>query len=134
MSRLRALIAFGSFTLAALAVTSAAHAQGECDKYTTSYDKTYCMAKLFVESDKDLNEVYGALTKVIGEPVRLQLRDTQRTWIRYRDHACEAKGTIDVDCNYRVNHERANYLRDRLTECKAGTCRNPMIVSRSWKE
>jgi uncharacterized protein YecT (DUF1311 family) len=134
MSRLRALIVIGSFTLASLSVAPAARAQGECDRYTTSYDKTYCMAKLFVESDKDLNEVYGALSKVIGEPVRLQLRDTQRTWIKYRDHACESKGTIDVQCNYRVNHDRANYLRDRLLECKAGACRNAMIGQRSWKE
>ena len=39
--------------------SSAAYAQSECDKYKTSYDKTYCFAKLFLESDKELNTIYG---------------------------------------------------------------------------
>ena len=49
--------------LAAWAFCSSAHAAGECDKYTTSYDRTYCLAKLFIESDKELNEIYKALTR-----------------------------------------------------------------------
>ena len=132
MSGFCKLIAFAAFTAATLGVTSAAQAQDECAKYTTSYDKTYCFAKLFVESDKDLNTVYGDLAKVVSQPVRIQLRDTQRSWITYRDQACQSKGTINVDCNYRVNRDRTIYLHDRLTECRAGTCRNEKLVAPSW--
>ena len=32
-----------------------------CDKYKNSYDRTYCLSKLFVESDKELNDVYKEL-------------------------------------------------------------------------
>ena len=57
--------------LAAWAFCSSAHVAGECDKYTTSYDRTYCLAKLFIiESDKELNEVYKALGKQINADVR----------------------------------------------------------------
>ena len=116
---------------AAFLIPAAAYASDECEK-RTSYDKTYCMAKLFVESDKELNSTYNELRGKIGAASKEQLKSTQVAWIRHRDNACEAYGTIDVDCNYRVNRERAEYLRDRLRECKAGTCRSDMIVKRSW--
>jgi uncharacterized protein YecT (DUF1311 family) len=113
-------------------VTSVAQAQSECDKYKTSYDKTYCFAKLFLESDKELNAVYGDLRGQLKETARKQLTDVQRDWIKYRDGKCESSGAIDVDCNYRVNRDRAEYLRDRARECKAGTCRDELIAKKSW--
>lgn len=119
--------------LAAWTFCSSAHADGECDKYTTSYDRTYCFSKLFVESDKELNEVYKALGKQINADVREDLKIIQRKWMKYRDNVCQPEsGTINVDCNYRVNRERTEYLRDRLRECKAGTCRPDMIAQQSW--
>ncbi|AOY94398.1 hypothetical protein BKK79_20790 [Cupriavidus sp. USMAA2-4] len=122
-----------ALTLALLGLASAAaHAEGECDKYRTSYDKTYCFAKLFVESDKELNAVYGELRGVIKEGPKQKLKDTQLDWIKYRDASCESSGSINVDCNYRVNRARTEYLRDRLRECKAGTCRDDMIAGKSW--
>jgi uncharacterized protein YecT (DUF1311 family) len=116
-----------------LCSSATASAEGECDKYTTSYDKTYCFAKLFVESDKELNAVYKELKDALKDDVKQQLTTTQRGWIKYRDTSCSVEGTIDVDCNYRVNRDRTEYLRDRLRECKAGTCRNEMISQKSWK-
>ncbi|MFA9440807.1 lysozyme inhibitor LprI family protein [Uliginosibacterium sp. sgz301328] len=121
-------------TVALLAGASfAARAANECDKYKTSYDKTYCFAKLFLESDKELNSAYNELRGLIKDPVRDQLKSTQLEWIKYRNASCEERGAIDVDCNYRVNRDRAEYLRDRVRECKAGTCRNDMIGAKSWK-
>ena len=92
-----------------------------------------CLAKLFIESDKELNEVYKALGKQINADVREDLKIIQREWMKYRDSVCQPEsGTINVDCNYRVNRERTEYLRDRLRECKAGTCRPDMIAQQSW--
>lgn len=118
---------------ALLGLGANAWAQGECDKYTTPYDRTYCFSKLFVESDKELNEVYKALREQLKGDVRQGLTQVQRDWIRHRDGACQPEaGTINVDCNYRVNRDRTEYLRDRLRECKAGTCRPEMITRPSW--
>ena len=114
--------------------TNTALAQGECDQYTTSYDKTYCLAKLFVESDKELNSVYKELRATVKAPLKQQLTETQRAWIKYRDDECQPRaGTINVDCNYTVNRKRTDYLRDRARECKTGTCRPDMIATRSWE-
>jgi uncharacterized protein YecT (DUF1311 family) len=108
-------------------------ADGECDKYTTSYDKTYCYSKLFIESDKELNEVYKNLNSAIkNADNKKQLVKVQREWIKYRDSTCSNEGLINVDCNYDVNRTRTEYLRDRLRECKTGNCRNDMIEKQSW--
>ena len=124
---------FSKILLIAVAMcSSAAYAQSECDKYKTSYDKTYCFAKLFLESDKELNTVYGELRGQVKDPVRTQLTEVQRDWIKHRDAQCESSGAINVNCNYRVNRDRAEYLRDRTRECKAGTCRDDMIGKKSW--
>lgn len=116
-----------------LMTSSVLLAAGECDKYVTPYDKTYCMGKLFVESDNELNVVYAELRKILNPQLKKNLTETQREWIKYRDNACQNQpGTINVDCNYRVNKERTEYLRDRLRECKTGNVREDMIIKKSW--
>jgi len=123
---------FATVLLGATA-TAARADMDECDKYKTSYDRTYCFAKLFTESDKELNAIYTELRGTIKEPAKQKLKETQREWMQYRDSSCEVTpGTINVDCNYRVNRDRTEYLRDRLRECRAGTCREDMIGRRSW--
>lgn len=115
-------------------LTQSVLAAGECDNYRTSYDRTYCYVKLFTESDNELNQVYKSLRDVLKDEQRKSLIETQRAWMKYRDQSCEAQtGTINVDCNYDVNRKRTDYLRDRLRECRAGTCRNDMIASPSWE-
>lgn len=111
------------------------HAQNtdSCDKFKTSYDKTYCVAKLFLESDKELNAVYTELRKPLKDTVKQQLTETQREWIKYRDASCERSGSINVSCNYKVNRERTEYLRDRARECKTGNCNDAAIAKKSWE-
>lgn len=110
-----------------------AFAQSECDQYTSSYDKTYCVSKLFFESDKELNSTYKELQGMVKGATKQQLVMVQRDWIKYRDQACSSnQGAINVDCNYDINRERTEYLRDRLRECKVGSCRQDMIGSKSW--
>jgi uncharacterized protein YecT (DUF1311 family) len=115
-------------------VSRTAKAEGECDKYLTSYDKTYCFAKLFLESDKELNTVYSDLRGLLKGNVKQQLTETQRDWIKYRDTSCERQGAINVGCNFKVNRERTEYLRDRLRECKTGNCRDEAISKKSWNQ
>ncbi|MBR7001523.1 MAG: DUF1311 domain-containing protein [Neisseriaceae bacterium] len=104
-----------------------------CSRYNTSYDRTYCLSKLFVESDNELNEVYKELRQKIDGGTREKLKQTQLSWIKYRNNRCETQpGTINVDCNYEVNRVRTEYLRDRLRECKTGACDKNAIVRPSW--
>lgn len=118
---------------AVLAAFSApALAANECDRYTTDYDRTYCMAKLSAASDTELNNVYKDLRKVIDSKTKKQLVSVQKDWIAHRDNLCSESGSINVDCNYRLTKERTDYLRDRLRECNTGTCRKDAILEPSW--
>ncbi|HEX7389917.1 MAG TPA: lysozyme inhibitor LprI family protein [Acidiphilium sp.] len=113
--------------------TSGSTLTEQCGSYRTAYDRTYCVTKLFLKSDQELNTVYGKLESAVAGDTRQGLVQVQRDWIRYRDHACEAgAGSIDVVCSYHVNHARTDYLRDRLRECKAGHCDKTLIVRKSW--
>lgn len=119
-------------SLTILFVAPSAVATEACEKFTTSYDRTYCMAKLFVESDNELNQVYKELKTYLKGDISKALTTTQRSWIKYRDNLCESDGNIAVDCNYEVNHSRSEYLRDRLRECKTGNCQADLIRRESW--
>ncbi len=121
--------------IAGLFCSKVTFAVGECDKYKSPYDKTYCFAKLFIESDNELNEVYRELMNNINrDEIKKKLIETQRQWIEFRNKTCEkTSGTIDVQCSYKVNKERTEFLRDRLRECKTGNCRNEEIYKKSWK-
>ena len=72
---IRTLIVLGVASLA----SQNAIALGECDKYRSSYDQTYCFSKLFVESDKELNAVYKDLRATLRESARAQLTEAQRS-------------------------------------------------------
>jgi uncharacterized protein YecT (DUF1311 family) len=107
-------------------------AADSCASPKTSYDKTYCQAKLFLEGDNELNEVYKDLSKEIKPEEKKKLVQAQRNWIKFRNGACESQGAINVDCNYKVNKERAEILRDRLRECKTGHCRGDLMSKEDW--
>lgn len=126
----RSAFAFSAFLF--LTLGTPAHAEDGCTNPKTPYDATYCLAKLFLESDKELNEVYKDLRAFLKDPVKKDLTNVQRQWIQYRDETCSNTGTINVDCNYKVNKERAEYLRDRLRECKTDHCQNDKIGMASW--
>jgi uncharacterized protein YecT (DUF1311 family) len=127
---IRALI--GLSLMLAAAIPSVLNAADGCQDPKTSYDRTYCIAKLFVESDNELNQVYKELKDSLNAEMKKKLTSIQREWLKYRDNSCEASGTIDVQCNYDVNRKRTEYLRDRLRECKTGHCREDLIGQKSW--
>ena len=91
------------------------------------------MSKISAEADNELNIVYKQLRSVINAATKKQLVYVQRDWLKYRSTMCESSGAIDVDCNYRLNKERTEFLRDRLRECRAGTCRTSAILNTYWQ-
>jgi uncharacterized protein YecT (DUF1311 family) len=115
-----------------LAVAATARAEDGCTNPKTSYDRTYCTAKLFLESDNELNAVYRELKGRVSKDAQGALTLVQREWIAYRDSACEVAGTINVKCNFDVNRARTEYLRDRLRECKTGHCQDALVGQKSW--
>jgi uncharacterized protein YecT (DUF1311 family) len=123
---------FITVNVLSLSLFSGLFAEDNCKEPRTSYDRTYCAAKLFLESDKELNAVYKELKGLIKPEVQKKLVLVQRDWIKYRDNQCESNGTIDVGCNHNVNVARIDYLRERLRETKAGQARPDLIEKQSW--
>ncbi|MCK3655275.1 hypothetical protein A4G19_05745 [Pasteurellaceae bacterium Macca] len=119
--------------LALLVAPTFAVADESCEHFKTSYDRTYCSAKSLIESDKALKKVYNKLKSQLNSELSKGLIQAQKDWIRHRDLACENNnGNLDVDCNFRINRERTDYLRDRLRECQAGRCQIHAITKQSW--
>ena len=103
-----------------------------CEKPAAGYDSTYCLAKLFVESDNELNDTYKNLSSLLNSDQKKKLIAVQRSWIKFRNSKCSDGGTITVDCNYDVNKNRAKFLLDRITECKIGSCKIDLIASENF--
>ncbi|HLP41678.1 MAG TPA: lysozyme inhibitor LprI family protein [Fibrobacteria bacterium] len=123
---------FATASVFCLSLFAGSFAEDNCKDPKTSYDRTYCAAKLFLESDKELNAVYKELKGMLKPEVQKKLVQVQRDWIKYRDNQCESNGTINVDCNHNVNVARIDFLRERLRECKAGQARPDLIEKQSW--
>ena len=103
-----------------------------CEKPAAGYDTTYCMAKLFVESDNELNDAYKNLSVLLNPEQKKKLIGAQRSWIKFRNVKCSDGGTIMVDCNYSVNKNRTKFFLDRITECKIGSCKNDLLGSEKF--
>ena len=119
------------FSLLLLSIASVNVFAG-CEKPAPGYDSTYCMAKLFVESDNELNDAYKNLSALLNSEQKKKLIGAQRSWIKYRNAKCSDGGTIMVDCNYEVNKNRTKFLLDRFTECKIGSCKNDLLGNENF--
>jgi uncharacterized protein YecT (DUF1311 family) len=113
-------------------ISTIAKAEDGCTNPKTNYDKTYCIAKLFVESDTELNVVYDELKTALTPNASKVLLTAQRKWLKFRDNNCSDKDGIMVDCNYHVNKYRTEKLRDRLRECKTGHCQDNLLSVEDW--
>jgi uncharacterized protein YecT (DUF1311 family) len=107
-------------------------ADNECGNYKTSYEQTFCLAKLILKSDNELNQVYSELMKKIKPDLQEKLKSVETDWIEYRNTSCSESCSIEMTCSSRVNRERIKYLQARLRECKAGSCNNDAIAAASW--
>ena len=71
----------------------------------------YCAQLAYEQSDRELNEVYQALSTRLDEPEKAALTEAQLTWLEYRDRHCEfaTRGSVGA-----TGHEgyRSNCLED----------------------
>lgn len=104
----------------------ATHAWAGCESPKPGYDTTYCTAKLFIESDQELNSAYSSLRSLLSENQKQILKRSQLAWIKYRDLWCSQSTdggvAISTSCSYKTNKARTKFLLDRITECKIGAC------------
>ncbi|WP_367111639.1 lysozyme inhibitor LprI family protein [uncultured Psychrobacter sp.] len=103
-----------------------------CDKPVNDFDGLYCLTKVYLEADKELNSSYGKLVKRLNSQQKTTLKRGQLAWIRARNDQCSYYDNsngffVNMDCATDMTTERVNFLNDRLRECNAGSCRDSRL-------
>ena len=66
----------------------AATTWADCNKTTSDYDVVYCGTKLYLQADKELNDVYPKLLAKLNTDGKQLLKTGQLAWIEGRNRQC----------------------------------------------
>lgn len=126
------------FLLPALLLLTAPALAEDCRDAATQTDMNICYSNAYRQRDAELNRVYGALRKGLGdrsEEIGL-LVAAQRAWIAFRDAECAYSAssvsggslypTVMAMCLDEVTHERIEKLKS-YGECAEGDLDCPAI-------
>lgn len=108
--------------LSSLPLHSTAQAQNSCNYPVGTFDQVYCVNKVMLQADAEMNTVYQKLLKKLTSSAQQTLRQTQRDWMAKRDAECVDGYTVYVKCAHDMTVSRLNFLNDRLRECNAAGC------------
>lgn len=101
-------------------------AESACDHPKNDFDGLYCMNKVYMQADKELNESYGKLAKQLDAQDKKTLKAGQLKWIQERNDNCsysDGRGFfVNLECATRTTVERVQFLNDRLRECASTGC------------
>jgi uncharacterized protein YecT (DUF1311 family) len=99
-------------------------AQGNCDGATTTAAMENCQVARYAQAQKDLQAVYGQLSKQLDVPGRAKLGASEKAWMLYRDtnaafHADTARGgtmapLLKLGTQTAMTEERAAELKKLL--------------------
>ena len=102
-----------------------------CDKPINDFDGLYCLTKVYLEADKELNNSYTKLNKALNSTQKSKLKRGQLAWIRDRDERCSYHNDegffVNMNCATRTTTQRVNFLNERVRECAAGSCRDSRL-------
>ena len=113
---------------AGMTLTGTASAQNNCASPGNSFEDVYCLVKVFVKADDDLNVAYQRLIRRLAPNDQNVLRRTQRAWVAARNASCTASDStqgsvIYIGCAVDRTTARTNFLNDRYRECVSSGCR-----------
>jgi len=106
-------------------------ADSACDHPKNDFDGLYCLNKVWIEADRNLNEAYQKLSSKLDSPGKAALKRGQLAWIKSRNSSCsETKNEhffVDLDCASKTTIDRAKFLEDRYRECASAGCMNSKL-------
>lgn len=112
--------------LACLLTPLWAFAQQNCDKPRDDFDDLYCLNKVYIETDAELNQVYKDLVGRLTADGRANLKRSQLAWIEERNSSCSRKIDsgfyVNLSCATRTTRSRLQVLQDRVRECRSSGC------------
>lgn len=101
-------------------------ARADCAASKNDFEDVYCYAKIYIDSDNDLNAAYKALTAKLGADQKSVLKKSQLAWMKSRNDECgqtDSEGYyVDLSCAVDFTRNRTQFLKDRKAECDAGAC------------
>lgn len=119
------------FVLMTLAAPLLAQANSNCDKPVNDFDGLYCLNKIYVEADKELNDKYRDLVSLLDSAGKAALKKGQIAWIKQRNSQCSRRDAdgffVNLDCATQQTISRVQFLQDRVRECKSSGCLNSKL-------
>ncbi|MDD2725233.1 MAG: lysozyme inhibitor LprI family protein [Methylovulum sp.] len=114
-----------------LGLSSLAQANSACDTPKNDFDGLYCLDKVYLEADKELNNAYKKLKGQLDNQGQEALKTGQLVWMENRNNECsrhEANGFfVNLDCATKTTVERLRFLQDRARECASSGCQNSKL-------
>jgi uncharacterized protein YecT (DUF1311 family) len=114
-----------------LAIACASAADSACDHPQNNFDGLYCMNKVYLQADKELNEAYGKLAKKLDAPAKKSLKSGQLKWMEERNGTCSFSDDrgfyVNMDCATNRTVARVQFLNDRLRECESTGCQTDKL-------
>lgn len=108
-----------------------AFANSNCDKPVNDFDGLYCLNKVYIEADKELNERYKELVPMLDAAGKAALKQGQLAWMKQRNNLCsrreENEFFVNMNCATSQTIERAQFLQNRIRECKSSGCLNSQL-------
>jgi uncharacterized protein YecT (DUF1311 family) len=109
----------------------AATTWADCNKTASDYDVVYCGTKLYLQADKELNDVYQKLVGKLNTDGKKLLKTGQLAWIESRNSQCSETRKdsilVNLDCATRTTVARTQFLTDRQRECLSTGCMNDKL-------
>lgn len=119
--------------LLSLLFVPAAFAKSACDNPKDDFDNLYCLNKVYIQADRDLNKTYARLVKRLDKEGKALLKESQTAWIKERNNTCsrtDADGFfINLGCAKRLTVERIQFLENRIRECVSTGCQNSKLLN-----
>lgn len=107
-----------------------AHADN-CDKPRDNFDGLYCLNKIYMQADKDLNDVYQELQAKLDPEGRKLLKTHQLAWIETRNNQCSYRNEkgffVNLRCATNSTISQLQFLQDRQRECISAGCMNSKL-------
>ena len=102
-----------------------------CDRPNNDFDGLYCLTKVYLEADKELNNSYNKLSKLLNRQQKSTLKRGQLAWMRERNDRCSYHDDggffVNMNCATSKTTTRVNFLNERVRECNAGSCRDSRL-------
>ncbi|MBB4862493.1 uncharacterized protein YecT (DUF1311 family) [Pseudomonas nitritireducens] len=97
-----------------------------CEKPRNAFDSVYCLSTEYAQVDRELNNEFGTLRKMLNDGQKAALKKSQIAWIKDRDAQCsyERDGGyfVNLQCAVDKTNERLGVLRERERECQSTGC------------